>query len=349
MSIPKQQNLSLSETFGKRQKPQLKLNTAAPHLEERKILIRKNSENGYIVENHPPATDMSKSASSKLDASRFFSLSFSPDINEEYNFKGPYYYIIQKSHGKEMQDKLKVLPKMEEVELSYFGVFDGHSSQVVPDIVAQKLDKYFVENLKSEQDIPGALRKAFKKIEEEIIAYLREKMVRGGTTALCTVFDKREVYTANLGDSQIVVFQKNSFVNLSSLHDYFNEEERKTIEQKGGIILKNRLEGELALSRSIGDYKYKKYLSSDPEITTHQLKDDDEFIILATDGYWNGLNSQQTLSKIIEFKEMCGEKEKLDLKSLGEFLFDEACKNIKTKKDNMSVIVINVKDYLCQI
>lgn len=112
-------------------------------------------------------------------------------------------------------------------------------------------------------------------------------MVRGGTTALCTVFDQEQIYTANLGDSQIVVFQEKSFVNLSSLHDYFNEEERKTIEEKGGIILKNRLEGELALSRSIGDYRFKKYLSSEPEMTSHQLSDKDEYIILATDGFWN--------------------------------------------------------------
>ncbi len=107
MSVSMQQNLSLSQSMGKRQKPQLKLNTQSTHLEERRILIRKNSENGYIVENHPPATDMSKSASSKLDASKFFGLNFSPDINEEYTFKGPYYYIIQKSHGKEMQDKVR--------------------------------------------------------------------------------------------------------------------------------------------------------------------------------------------------------------------------------------------------
>jgi len=51
--------------------------------------------------------------------------------------------------------------------------------------------------------------------------------------------------------------------------------------------LKNRLEGELALSRSIGDYRFKKYLSSEPEMTSHQLSDKDEYIILATDGFWN--------------------------------------------------------------
>jgi len=53
---------------------------------------------------------------------------------------------------------LKVVPRIEKFNLSYFGVFDGHSSQVVPDIVAQKLDQYFVENLELKQEITPALK-----------------------------------------------------------------------------------------------------------------------------------------------------------------------------------------------
>jgi len=53
---------------------------------------------------------------------------------------------------------LKVVPRIDKFNLSYFGVFDGHSSQVVPDIVAQKLDQFFVENLESKQEITAALK-----------------------------------------------------------------------------------------------------------------------------------------------------------------------------------------------
>jgi protein phosphatase 2C family protein 2/3 len=51
--------------------------------------------------------------------------------------------------------------------------------------------------------------------------------------------------------------------------------------------------GNLALSRAIGDFEYKKNYSlspeeqivtSDPEITEHELTDEDEFLVLACDG-----------------------------------------------------------------
>jgi hypothetical protein len=32
-----------------------------------------------------------------------------------------------------------------------------------------------------------------------------------------------------------------------------------------------------------------------------------------------------------------------DPKTLGDFLVEEACKNIKTKKDNMTLIIINLR------
>lgn len=74
---------------------------------------------------------------------------------------------------------------------------------------------------------------------------------------------------------------------LSNIHDVKNEQECASVLEKGGTILNNRLEGEIQLTRSIGDIKYKCYMSSEPEILSHDLTDQDEFLLLATDGYWN--------------------------------------------------------------
>ena len=51
--------------------------------------------------------------------------------------------------------------------------------------------------------------------------------------------------------------------------------------------------GNLALSRALGDFTYKRnpritaeeqIITSDPEIIEHQIDDEDEFIIIACDG-----------------------------------------------------------------
>ena len=90
-----------------------------------------------------------------------------------------------------------------------------------------------------------------------------------------------------MGDCQAVVYRNRSFLELTRLHDFNNEQERIAVENRGGTILKNRLEGELALSRSIGDINFKAYMSSEPEISEYEITDDDDFLLLASDGFWN--------------------------------------------------------------
>ncbi len=125
------------------------------------------------------------------------------------------------------------------------------------------------------------------RIEQEVIAQLEEAKPRGGSTALCSFLNNDQLHIANLGDSQAVVFQEDKFIELSSLHDFKNEQERLYAEEKGGTVINNRLEGELAVSRSIGDIKYKSYMNTDPEIVSHQMTEKDEFLVLASDGFCN--------------------------------------------------------------
>lgn len=128
---------------------------------------------------------------------------------------------------------------------------------------------------------------AFKKIELEVLEELKTNKPRGGSTALCAVIKDKNILVANLGDSQAVVFRNNEFVCLSSIHDLRNESEIADVEKRGGAVLKNRLEGELAISRSIGDINFKRFMSSDPELIHHKISDQDEYLIMGSDGYWN--------------------------------------------------------------
>lgn len=53
------------------------------------------------------------------------------------------------------------------------------------------------------------------------------------------------------------------------------------------LILKNRLNGQLAISRSIGDIKYRPAVTSEAETQTITLSSLDQYLILASDGIYS--------------------------------------------------------------
>ena len=52
-----------------------------------------------------------------------------------------------------------------------------------------------------------------------------------------------------------------------------------------------RINGELAVSRALGDLNYKDSLISEPEIKVYEMENfDADYLLLGTDGFWNVLN-----------------------------------------------------------
>ena len=69
--------------------------------------------------------------------------------------------------------------------------------------------------------------------------------------------------------------------------------EKNRITAAGGFVDFGRVNGNLALSRAIGDFEFKKsaelspeaqIVTAFPDVETHDLTDDDEFLVLACDG-----------------------------------------------------------------
>lgn len=80
---------------------------------------------------------------------------------------------------------------------------------------------------------------------------------------------------------------------LSFDHKPQNEAEKARICAAGGFVDFGRVNGNLALSRAIGDFEFKKsadlppeqqIVTALPDVTTHDLSQDDEFLVVACDG-----------------------------------------------------------------
>jgi protein phosphatase 2C family protein 2/3 len=80
---------------------------------------------------------------------------------------------------------------------------------------------------------------------------------------------------------------------MSEDHKPTNKEETARITAAGGFVEFSRVNGNLALSRAIGDFEFKQnftlppeqqIVTADPEITSHTIDGEEEFLVLACDG-----------------------------------------------------------------
>ena len=100
-----------------------------------------------------------------------------------------------------------------------------------------------------------------------------------------TASRQRVLYTANVGDARIVLCRNGKALRLSYDHKGSDENEGRRIANAGGLILNNRVNGVLAVTRALGDSYLKDLVTGHPYTTETVIQPDiDEFLILACDG-----------------------------------------------------------------
>jgi len=96
---------------------------------------------------------------------------------------------------------------------------------------------------------------------------------------------QRVLYTANVGDARIILCRSGKALRLSYDHKGSDENEGKRISNAGGLILNNRVNGVLAVTRALGDTYMKDLVTGHPYTTETVIQPEiDEFIIIACDG-----------------------------------------------------------------
>uniref|UniRef100_A0A5S6QIQ7 protein-serine/threonine phosphatase n=1 Tax=Trichuris muris TaxID=70415 RepID=A0A5S6QIQ7_TRIMR len=174
--------------------------------------------------------------------------------------------------------------------------------------------------------------------------------VDSGTTACVVVLRDKTIYVANVGDSRCVLCREGVAKDLSVDHKPEDEIEKDRIEKAGGSITGDgRVNGGLNLSRAIGDHFYKsneglpvkdQMISALPDIKIHELEKGDEFLVIACDGIWNSMSSQEVIDFISQrVKEG---KEEVDIAAeLCNACLSPTTSGDGTGCDNMTVIVVS--------
>lgn len=121
-----------------------------------------------------------------------------------------------------------------------------------------------------------------------------------GCTANVSLIKDGIIYCANAGDSRCVIAQKGLAIDLSHDHKPDNETEKSRIYKAGSEVTEGRVDGNLNLSRSLGDLKYKRKthlppeeqpITGYPDIKEHKITPDDDFMVMACDGIWEAKTS----------------------------------------------------------
>eukprot|EP00456_Euglypha_rotunda_P011505 TRINITY_DN13028_c0_g1_i16.p1 TRINITY_DN13028_c0_g1~~TRINITY_DN13028_c0_g1_i16.p1 ORF type:complete len:291 (-),score=31.93 TRINITY_DN13028_c0_g1_i16:12-884(-) len=219
------------------------------------------------------------------------------------NFAGVYSIQGSRAH---MEDTYQAAINLSgKSNQAFYGVYDGHGGHRASDFTAENLHKLILKS-DYESQPQRALTNAFKDLDAMWLTVATVQNYDDGTTAIVTLIVGGTAYVANVGDSRAVLARSGKAVEMSVDHKPVREEEKKRIEQLGGRIIYYgtwRVEGVLAVTRAIGDRRLKKYVSAVPEIVQRKIQSGDDFLILATDGVWDVLSSQEAVEVVM----MCGE------------------------------------------
>ena len=109
-----------------------------------------------------------------------------------------------------------------------------------------------------------------------------------GSTGVVCVLRGRQLLVGNVGDSRIILITGRKAVQLSIDHKPSLPEEMRRIASFGGSVINcmgvPRVNGILAVARAFGNYGIRHVIKADPDIFQRRVSDEDDFLVLASDG-----------------------------------------------------------------
>ena len=233
----------------------------------------------------------------------------------------------------------------------YMSVCDGHGVEghFVSEFIKEVLPYYMSENLKernilTEKEITHQIiTETFLIANNMLVSNENINSLFSGSTCVSVIFTPERLIVPNIGDSRAVLarFDKSTgkykAIELSRDHKPTEKDEAKRIYENDGRIQPFTEDGEfvgpqrvwikdeevpgLAMTRSFGDRVAATVgVMSEPEIKEFDFDENDKYMIIASDGIWEFISSQECIDIIQKYYE------NNDLKGCCEYLYQESSK-----------------------
>ncbi|KAL6760307.1 phosphatase 2C-like domain-containing protein [Haematococcus lacustris] len=136
---------------------------------------------------------------------------------------------------------------------------------------------------------------------------------KAGSTAVVAVVHERTLYVASAGDSRCVLSRGGQARQLTEDHKPAQPKEATRIYTAGSFVAPSRhggvlrVGGSLAMSRAIGDHRFKgnpclppeaQAVTATPDVQAVNLGGAHDFMVLACDGVWDVMTSDQVVAAV---------------------------------------------------
>ena len=255
----------------------------------------------------------------------------------------------------------------------YMSVCDGHGveghfvsdfiKEILPYDMSENLQAFNIltENELEKEKIYDIIKQTFIEANEKLVNNEEINSLFSGSTCVSVIYTPEKLIIPNIGDSRAVLGrlinkETNEYkaIELSRDHKPTEKDEEKRILENDGRIQPFIEDGEfvgpqrvwikeeevpgLAMTRSFGDRVAATVgVVSIPEIKEYIFNPNDKFMIIASDGVWEFISSQECIDIIKEFYD------KNDLKGCCEFLYQESSKRwLKEEEviDDTTMIIV---------
>jgi serine/threonine protein phosphatase PrpC len=198
--------------------------------------------------------------------------------------------------------------------LAYLGIYDGHGGRETVDYLSTSLHSNIATELNQPETTPLHTRIESAFLITDVESHLAGIKSSGATVAVSLVErvgNKVIIHAANCGDARIVLSRDSKRLTMD--HKADDSTEIKRIEDSGGFVLRNRVLGIMAVSRSLGDHCMKEFVIGKPHITSTEfdiIEEDEgkvnedncgEFIIIACDGLWDCVSDEEAVALVKTF------------------------------------------------
>ena len=249
--------------------------------------------------------------------------------------------------------ELNVLTENDKDHIAFYTIFDGHGGSGVAHFAGSKMTS-ILQNQQSFQngDLSNALIDTFLSVDNELLKDPILKNDHSGCTATTILISKLQnlLICGNSGDSRTVLSTGGIAKALSFDHKPTLVSEKSRIVAADGFVEMDRVNGNLALSRALGDFEFKsndnlspyeQIVTCVPDIIQHKLNyQDDEFVILACDGIWDCLTSQECVD-LVHYGIKKGD---MTLSDIASRIIDVCCSPTTEGAgigcDNMSITIV---------
>ncbi|KAJ7969544.1 Protein phosphatase 2C [Quillaja saponaria] len=212
--------------------------------------------------------------------------------------------------------------------IHFFGVYDGHGGSQVAKFCAKRMHEAIAEEW-----------------DRETVDLLPKWLDQ---LPVVVVLSRCQIITSNCGDSRAILCRGTRTIPLTVDQKPDRQDELLRIERGGGKVINwngARVLGVLAMSRAIGDRYLRPWIIPVPEVTFMTRSDEDECLILASDGLWDVMTNEEVGEVARRILRRWRRSMSTDETSPAQVIADNLTEIAygRNSYDNISIIVVDLK------